>query len=714
MGKIKYIALAFCLSLGLVFFNNCTQNQFKSSLDQASFISSQSQTNYIKNLNSNIQDQLSSINTVSADQAAADVECSASDLAAWKNCVAKVANGKVNRINVTGVINCADQNCFLSVTSVPQFKIIANDQAAFVRTGGFEFPLFKFTSVNSIVVTGVKVFETKNKAVQPQPGAEELNSICLTTSTGKCSATLEVYKAQSVEVTHSYFQNGKVFNALFWGVDDLKIDQSRFDEAFLFGIWGAENKLITLTKSVFQRNRSNAFLIDFTATQQALVSQNIFDQNHHATAFHVCGASGTEPCPGGQIDLVQQSQNITITGNSFFNSGLSGEFPEDRNPSLIITGVEFEPHTKTISNVKIDSNYYENNNSGLFYLNLPDSSAYSTFKSDVIVSNNSYCRMPRALFNYANEYQWKSQVKYSNNIGQCLSGKMVIPQPPIAPKDASAIETYSWTVSEWSSCSAAPYLNYSAWTSCSNGVQSRSYQCSGQSGGQTRQVSCLSSSGSVVNDSNCNLNSKPAINQSCSQNCQEVPQTTRTCQMSPLPPVAPPPNPPPAVVTGTISGNSCQLSTEQQTCSSVIQWASPGYSAACVFANGQLFACEGESSTKTASWIVEEGVLFELKASSALSSQTLASVRVSAISPYTLTGSDCFLNGQSTCASTISWKAPGVSTACVFANGQLFACEGESSSKVAPWIVNSGVLFELRQNSAVTSPLLKRLTIRGQ
>lgn len=718
MGKTKILSIAVLLG-GLLFsFNNCSKNQFQSNSSDVSSSVVQSPSRYLASLNADIQSQTANIQNSSVPVGAADIECQAQDLVSWKSCLTKAHSRQINRINVTGPIYCEDSSCALSISSIPQFKIIGSGEAAFVRSRGFDIPLFKFISVNLIIVSGIKVFESANRPVQLSPGQEESNAVCLALPAQKCASTLEIYRAQSVQVTQSYFVNGKVFNAIFWGIDDLQIQQSRFDNAFLFGIWGSDNKKITLSNSIFQKNRSNAFLISFTETEQALVSENIFDQNHHATAFHVCGASRQEPCPGGQIDLLNQVRNVTIEKNKFFNSRLSGEFSEDLNPNLIITGVEFEPHSSTIQNVKIDSNYYENNNAGLFYLNMPNPDIFNNFRSEVIVSNNNYCQMPRALFNFAQEYQWKSQIQYSNNAERCISGMKVVPVAPVAPQNRPTELVYAWQLSDWGSCSAMPAYVYSNWSECAGGQQSRTAQCSGQSGQQTRTIRCQSSDGQYVADSMCATASRPIATQSCSVNCSGSPQLTRACTVV-VPPeiINPPPpiiTPPPSSVSGTISGSDCQLQVGQSTCTATVQWSVSGAPGACVFANGTLFACEGESSSKSASWIVEAGVLFELKASNQVSSPNLASRRIFAISPYTLTGSDCQLNGNTACTSLISWKAPGFATACVFANGALFACEGENSNKSAPWISSAGVTFELRQNSSASSTLLKKIVVKGK
>lgn len=710
MKKSRVLTIALMFVFTVLAFNNCSSEQFPSEFSKVTSDLVVSSSMYVQSLSSNAQDETVSIQNTNEAQTVNDIDCTATDLNSWKACVGKANSQQINRINVTGPIFCSDGSCALSLSSLSQFKIIASGQGVFVRSGGYEAPLFKFVSVNFLTVTGVKVFEPVNRPVQLQPGQEEHNSLCLALPGKKCASTLEVYGGQSVQVSGLYLENGKIFNAIFWGIDDLRIDQSRFDKAFLFGIWGAENKRISLTNSIFQKNRSNAFLISFSKTDQAVISGNIFDNNHHATAFHVCGDSRQEPCPGGQIDLVEQVSNVTIDKNVFLNSRLSGEFPEDLKPNLVITSIEFEPHSATISRVKIDANYYENNSAGMLYLNMPSAGAFENYKSDVLVSNNNYCQTPGALFNFAPEYQWKSQVQYLNNQERCISGLKSVPAAPAAPRDQSSNLSYSWQAGEWGTCSAKPAFVYSDWTDCVNENQRRTVQCSGQSGQQIRQIRCVSSEGDFVSDSLCSVNLRPSVSQSCSQSCTGIPQLARTCSTASTVVVAPPST----TLRGSLSGTNCQVQPGQSTCTTIIRWAAEGLPGACVFANGALFACQGEISSKSAAWITEEGILFELKTSNQASSKSLATQKIYAVSPYTLAGTNCQLDGKTTCTSVISWKAPGFPTACVFVDGALFACEGENSSKVAPWIPAGEVTFELRQNSSVTSPLLKRLVVRGR
>ena len=246
MGKTKIISIAFLLGALLFSFNNCSKNQFQSDMSTVTQAVAQTPSRYLASLDSEIQNQTANIQNSGTVSNVADIECNASDVASWKLCLTKAHTRQINRINVTGPIDCTDSSCALSLSSVSQFKIIGSGEGAFVRSGGFDIPLFKFISVNTILVSGIKVFETANRPVQLQPGQEESNAVCLALPAQKCASTLEIYRADSVQVVQSYFVNGKVFNAIFWGINDLKIQQSRFDNAFLFGIWGSDNKKISL------------------------------------------------------------------------------------------------------------------------------------------------------------------------------------------------------------------------------------------------------------------------------------------------------------------------------------------------------------------------------------------------------------------------------------------------------------------------------------
>jgi len=62
---------------------------------------------------------------------------------------------------------------------------------------------------------------------------------------------------------------------------------------------------------------------------------------------------------------------------------MSGEFPEDLDPNLIITGIEFEPYSSSIVNTLIDSNYFENMSSGIFYINMTNPDKAHNFRSEI-------------------------------------------------------------------------------------------------------------------------------------------------------------------------------------------------------------------------------------------------------------------------------------------------------------------------------------------
>ena len=65
-----------------------------------------------------------------------------------------------------------------------------------------------------------------------------------------------------------------------------------------------------------------------------------------------------------------------------------------------------------------------------------------------------------------------------------------------------------------------------------------------------------------------------------------------------------------------------------------------------------------------------------------------------------------------TCTSTVSWTSNS-ETACVYANGHLFAC-GMSGSQPAPWIHSSGDTFSLYSDKSTASTLLASVTVIAQ
>lgn len=88
--------------------------------------------------------------------------------------------------------------------------------------------------------------------------------------------------------------------------------------------------------------------------------------------------------------------------------------------------------------------------------------------------------------------------------------------------------TYSWSTASFGSCSASPSYSYSAWSTCSNGNQSRTASCINTSGTKTRAVTCVNNSGQTVADSFCS-GAKPSTSESCSASCSGSAVTQQSC-----------------------------------------------------------------------------------------------------------------------------------------------------------------------------------------
>ena len=58
------------------------------------------------------------------------------------------------------------------------------------------------------------------------------------------------------------------------------------------------------------------------------VTGNLFEHNHNAAVYHVCGPSGHGPCADGQLDMEQGSNSFLIADNEFRYGVL------DEDPSL--------------------------------------------------------------------------------------------------------------------------------------------------------------------------------------------------------------------------------------------------------------------------------------------------------------------------------------------------------------------------------------------
>lgn len=402
----------------IVSFQNCTSNKWNSGTIGLSMSSS---TAVVENRAPELFTPLSGTNNL------ASTRCSANDTETWKICSSKITDGSIDTIEVNGQINCSDSTCSLQVQNKKTVSILGLSNAKFYRSAGFDKPLLAFYQVENVVISNIDFYDIENVAYKAKSGDQEINSLCLSYSDQKCEPIVSIQSTTQVEIRKSKFLNGKIFGIALANNDKVFISDSLVQNSWWFGIWGKNNRLLEFSNNQFLNNRSNAFLMSFEKSEKTLIKDNYFSGNHHATAFHVCG-TGSEPCPGGQIDLIEQVNNVEITNNTFVNGRLSLEFPEDKNHNWI-SAIEFEPHDKNISNVKIHNNTISNNSGSEFYLNLPTGDQNRQLLNGFSFYNNTLCNNTTQGATFGSTFRWGSQV---NSYGNTICDET--PEPPRTQK----------------------------------------------------------------------------------------------------------------------------------------------------------------------------------------------------------------------------------------------------------------------------------------
>lgn len=369
-------------------------------------------------------------------------ECKASTLSEWMSCKSKLESGAIKNIQVEGEFTCsASDRCALGIHGKSNVNVWSVNGATIKRTGNFSDAIISIVNSDMVEVKNIKFEESPNIPVQPTPKAQEVNKPCMSAN---CSSPISIYQSTNVTIDKVNVNHGKVFGILISKTRNVKITNSIIQNAWWFGIWGSENHNITYYKNQFLNNRSNGILTGTSLTDETRVIENLFSGNHHATAFHTCGNNGTEPCPGGQIDLVDPVRNVTVEGNIFENSKMSGEFPEDVNYNWI-AGIEFEAGKHGIFSTYIRNNIIRNNSGSPFYINLPAPEVKDTFAVDMEVSGNTICNN-RTKDYHDPKVTWGGGIKLFDNNFSCAA--------PPAPLRGSITTTTCTVASASEMCQA--------------------------------------------------------------------------------------------------------------------------------------------------------------------------------------------------------------------------------------------------------------------
>lgn len=518
-------------------------------------------------------------------------DCTATDTKSWIACKTLLESNSIKTIAVENNILCGvNDNCALTINQNSNIAIFSSNNSTIKRTGRFNRPIIELNAISGAEISNLNLEESINTPVQPTPGAQEINPDCKNIN---CAPPISINSSSDVVVDHLRITNGKIFNIALFNNSNVIISNSTITNAWWFGVWGQDNLKVLFSKNEFSHNRSNAILIDLNKSQDTQFIGNRFNGNHYASAFHVCG-NGNEPCPGGQLDLVNNVKNVLIANNLFENGKMEGEFPEDKNHNWI-SGIEFETQSGNVENTTITNNTIINNSGSPFYVNAPNPNSQDSFSIDLTVSNNKFCNNRTSNY-YASGSPWGMSIKFFNNDLICAPpASGVISANPNPCNIAGSSQTCTSQISWQTSNATSPCLFAK----------------------ETKQLISCNTKGNIkfpgINAAGIifELHQKNDIN-------SLLITSLLVKGLAPIP-------------SGKLqaSVNPCKINPNTGSCSTAITWQASNAPNACIFLKEtkQLFGC-GTKGTQSASWINKSGYNFELHLSKDINSLLLDTLKI--------------------------------------------------------------------------------------
>jgi hypothetical protein len=298
--------------------------------------------------------------------------CQAADAHGFATCVAQATSGTIDHIVVSGMIACgAATPCQYTLSGINRaFSIGGNVAGAgFSRTADSRaaFGLHIDKSTGPITVSGLQ-FSMGKSAAQGKPGALWTDPACPTAASCPEEA-IAITNSGNVLVDQVEIDDAKTFGIAIVASSNITIRRSTFARSDLHGIWVLQTPAssgLHIENNKFVDNRSNAAMLSAAPPDandplgSNTVTGNLFDHNHNAAVYHVCGSSGHDPCAGGQLDIVPQSDSFIIADNEFERGIL------DEDPTLAqsyrVAGVEIAP--TNVKNITIRHNYFHDLTAG--------------------------------------------------------------------------------------------------------------------------------------------------------------------------------------------------------------------------------------------------------------------------------------------------------------------------------------------------------------
>ncbi len=273
--------------------------------------------------------------------------CQASTSQSLRDCFTKLNSNLVDTVEITTEIVCSgDRTCELPPITVNHPVSIygtPNSNAGIKRIDHYDYNIILFNQSTQTTISNLVFDDTQNK-------------FCNGTSCYGVQIALlggSNYVFDGITIKNSQYIGLEIGNA-----NDVTIKNSKFLNMGMIAVWTGDNPIHAIIENnVFQDNFSNAILATFkgTATDPSIIRNNYFINNHRQAVFSVCG-SGTDPCPGGQVLIAGNTNNLVVSNNTI----------KDGSLPIGTTGIELNGNT---SNVTIQNNDIHHNTGAGIFLN---------------------------------------------------------------------------------------------------------------------------------------------------------------------------------------------------------------------------------------------------------------------------------------------------------------------------------------------------------
>jgi Fibronectin type III domain len=256
---------------------------------------------------------------VSAVPVGADT-CVATTPATLVKCAADAQSGAHPVIEIEGAVLCSGAAaCQVTINGMP-VTIRGATGSSIRRIDHHDYPLLQIINAPRAAISDLVIDEDASVACTPvsptNPPVENPN----------CARTIDIYGTQDVSLDHLTIANSKSQAVFLNACGNASITHVRFIASYLFGleITGLTGSLL-VQDSLFWHTASNALVLyDAHGSAQAplLISRTLFEHNHRADVYYVCGPLSNALCSGGQllvngkVDFLRVEDSVIRLGSS--------------------------------------------------------------------------------------------------------------------------------------------------------------------------------------------------------------------------------------------------------------------------------------------------------------------------------------------------------------------------------------------------------------